>query len=380
MSNLTEKLFIRFRRPKLTENFFISYRRAKSADSARAIREELTRRRHEVFQDTELEKPGKFWESITKNLMNSSVVLVLVEKGCWDGIEKSDDYFAQEINIALSLEKVVIPIFIGRDAPISGDLPALARRLLDHQAADWKDNISAEMLAEKLERMAMELHKPSFIQIRKTRARSFIAIGLSCAALISLIAILYVLKTDVVIRFWTPPFKVVSVESYNSDDPEVDHFCSKKYPIPRYECFDQVIDNVSKITVLEYSEFFSEELSKNHKVSESRSSLRLNSRKKLHREIMKIAGGFTILPVNFGAYKLGNHVHLDKGIVYEVAVEGCRNTEVDGLQTLIKEELEDSEGFGEASAYLVVKQHPICFFSGIVLKSLDQIKHLLSSN
>lgn len=105
---------------------FISYRRSCSWELSRLIYQRLTERGFSVFMDLEEIHGGNFDEKITRNIEECDYFLPLLTQGTLipDRIRNENDWMRKEIELALSLNKTIIPLITeGFSFPGEQDLP-----------------------------------------------------------------------------------------------------------------------------------------------------------------------------------------------------------------------------------------------------------------
>jgi serine/threonine protein kinase len=125
----------------MSYDLFISYRREDSQEAATSIHKMLTDKLGEnVFIDTAAIEPGDSWtDRIQTSLVNSKIVLAIIGKNwlCKESssvdlprIFEEKDWVRKEIEMAMDLKKIVIPVLIGIDKfPECPDLPEMVKKL-----------------------------------------------------------------------------------------------------------------------------------------------------------------------------------------------------------------------------------------------------------
>lgn len=92
-------------------DIFISYRRDTGATSAQILKSELTRLGYRVFLDTDdLPHVGIFDHRIYDAIASAPVFLFVYSKGCLDRCVNPDDWIALEIQRAVELRRIIIPL------------------------------------------------------------------------------------------------------------------------------------------------------------------------------------------------------------------------------------------------------------------------------
>lgn len=95
---------------KQSYDIFISYRREGGAQYARILQLMLTQRGYEVFLDYDELTDGVFSEHIKTAIKNSSVFMLILSAHSMDRCINEDDWVRQEIMLALSEGKQIIPV------------------------------------------------------------------------------------------------------------------------------------------------------------------------------------------------------------------------------------------------------------------------------
>ena len=90
-------------------DIFISYRRQGGAQYARILQLMLSRRGYEVFLDYDELTDGIFGDHIREAILNSSVFMLILSEGALDRCVNEDDWVRQEISLAVSERKHIIP-------------------------------------------------------------------------------------------------------------------------------------------------------------------------------------------------------------------------------------------------------------------------------
>lgn len=91
-------------------DIFISYRRQGGAQYARILQLMLSRRGYEVFLDYDELTDGIFGDHIREAIVNSSVFMLILSEGALDRCVNEDDWVRQEISLAVSERKHIIPV------------------------------------------------------------------------------------------------------------------------------------------------------------------------------------------------------------------------------------------------------------------------------
>lgn len=131
---------------------FINYRRSDSAQASRAIHSQLRERfgASSVFLDVNAILPGAQWPNrLSQSLIDSKLLLVVMGPRWLSAadqygkrrIDVPDDWVRREIELALELNKPIIPILVaGLASPIPPEgLPDSIRKLSDIQALVLRD-------------------------------------------------------------------------------------------------------------------------------------------------------------------------------------------------------------------------------------------------
>ncbi len=91
-------------------DIFISYRRQGGAQYARILQLMLIQRGYEVFLDYDELTDGIFGNHIREAILNSSVFMLILSEGAMDRCVNEDDWVRQEISLAVSEGKHIIPV------------------------------------------------------------------------------------------------------------------------------------------------------------------------------------------------------------------------------------------------------------------------------
>jgi tetratricopeptide (TPR) repeat protein len=112
---------------------FISYRRNVSSYIARAIFQDLRKRRYDVFMDVETIDSGQFDTIILNQIAARAHFLVILTPGTVERCEEPGDWLRREIEHAMDLQRNIVPIltndftFKGTDNYLTGKLKELSR-------------------------------------------------------------------------------------------------------------------------------------------------------------------------------------------------------------------------------------------------------------
>ena len=123
---------------------FLSYGRDGLADEARALRDALLARGHEVWFDEQRLGVGLDWEhSIEKGLNECDRVVLLMTT---HSVRRTDGFCLNELAKALQLGKIIIPVLL-EEVPLGA--PTSICRI---QYLDWRDAVPASVHSERFDR------------------------------------------------------------------------------------------------------------------------------------------------------------------------------------------------------------------------------------
>lgn len=91
---------------------FISYRRDGGDITAKLVSEALKNRGYQTFYDYDTLKGGVFDEQIKQEVINCSDVVLVLPKNALDRCVNEDDWVRQEISLALSSGKNIVPLML----------------------------------------------------------------------------------------------------------------------------------------------------------------------------------------------------------------------------------------------------------------------------
>jgi tetratricopeptide (TPR) repeat protein len=91
---------------------FLSYRRHVSSFIARAVLQDLRQHGYDVFMDVESIDGGQFATIILAQIAARAHFLVILTHGSLEGCQEPDDWLRREIECALGLGRIVIPILV----------------------------------------------------------------------------------------------------------------------------------------------------------------------------------------------------------------------------------------------------------------------------
>lgn len=133
-------------------DIFLSYRRKGGAERAELLKEVFLKhgyKKESVFMDTHSLRGGDFKDRLSEAIENSSNVVVLITKGCFDDI-KENDFWIFEIAKALELNKNIVPVFFDGITSIDGkDLPKVLKDLPSQNAVGYNHEY-ADAVYEKI--------------------------------------------------------------------------------------------------------------------------------------------------------------------------------------------------------------------------------------
>ena len=163
---------------------FISYRRSCSWELSRLIYNSLKKRGFTVFMDIEDIREGDFDKTLFKNIELCDYFLPVLSKGTFDleRISNPDDWVRREIEYALTMEKIIIPL-ISEDFifPAENDLP---KTLVPFSKKNGV-RIPRDFFEEAIEKLTREffVEKPSVENIPKEILDQFIFQEEECISL-----------------------------------------------------------------------------------------------------------------------------------------------------------------------------------------------------
>lgn len=121
-------------------DIFISYRRrggSEKAELLKAVFEKRGFKEERIFMDTHALKGGDFTVKLKNAITESTNIIVLITKGCFEQI-KNDDFWVYEISQALEQRKNIIPVYFDGITQIDGkDLPDVLRHLPNQNAVSY---------------------------------------------------------------------------------------------------------------------------------------------------------------------------------------------------------------------------------------------------
>lgn len=91
-------------------DIFISYRRIGGAQYARILQLMLSQRGYKVFLDYDELTDGKFGEHIQEAIKSAPIFMLVLSKESLERCKNEDDWVRREIQLAISLNKHIIPI------------------------------------------------------------------------------------------------------------------------------------------------------------------------------------------------------------------------------------------------------------------------------
>jgi len=106
-----------------TRDVFISYRRDGGSTVARMLAEILKSRGVSVFFDVETLESGDFTQQIVDHIKGADKLVLIVSPLVFDRCQNEDDWVRKEIELALSINKTIIPVFVNGVSGFPDDLP-----------------------------------------------------------------------------------------------------------------------------------------------------------------------------------------------------------------------------------------------------------------
>ncbi len=152
-----------------TYDIFISYRRETGEDKARILNQYLSSIGYKVFFDHESGLTGEFETEILAAVEIAPVFLFLMTPNCFDRCMDEGDWVRREIEMAVKLNKEIIPIRPNYDSNfdnLSDNLPESIRQLskLQYAEIDFRKNFKAtasSMVDEQIKKVV----QPSIVTV-----------------------------------------------------------------------------------------------------------------------------------------------------------------------------------------------------------------------
>lgn len=119
-------------------DIFISYRRTGGAQYARILQLMLSQRGYKVFLDYDELRDGKFGEHIQDAIKDAPIFMLVLSKNALDRCKNKEDWVRQEIQLAISEGKHIIPVNPDNSfGGIPDDVPAdIREEVATHQHSD----------------------------------------------------------------------------------------------------------------------------------------------------------------------------------------------------------------------------------------------------
>ncbi len=127
---------------------FISYRRETGADLARLLYSALRNQNLSVFLDVRESGAGLFDNALRDNLARARNVVVVLTRGALDRCRDPEDWFRQEIALAIKAGSNVVPLRAADfEMPDASELPEEIRPILQHQMVGYSHEHSEASIA-----------------------------------------------------------------------------------------------------------------------------------------------------------------------------------------------------------------------------------------
>ena len=140
-------------------HIFLSYRREDGKDIARMLKESLVRKGYTVFLDLDELQDGIFDNSILRAIDAAPIYMLLMTEQCFDRCGNPNDWVRQEIEYALSKNKVIIPINPDRQfKAYPNDMPDHLRSALSTHQYSAID--TGQLYQESVDKLVYERIKP----------------------------------------------------------------------------------------------------------------------------------------------------------------------------------------------------------------------------
>jgi hypothetical protein len=136
------------RRGEKEYDVFISYRRERTAKIfAQLIQSELENRKLKVCLDVTDFRQGPFPKTIQKNIVNSPHFILILSRGCFVKRSDEEDYFREEIALAIRKKRNIIPIMLEEfEFPRKSTLTTDIRVIRDLQSVLYTHDYSDAMI------------------------------------------------------------------------------------------------------------------------------------------------------------------------------------------------------------------------------------------
>ena len=126
---------------------FISYRRAGGSEKAQLVKSELMQRgieKDRIFLDTHMHG-GDFEQEIKRAIPRSKHVVIIISKGCFDEVRKTDFWYMEMIE-ALAQKKHIVPIFFDGITTFDGlEVPSEIQAITKRNAITYQHEYADEV-------------------------------------------------------------------------------------------------------------------------------------------------------------------------------------------------------------------------------------------
>ena len=152
----------------MDNTIFISYRRSVSEFVARAVFQDLRAHGFNVFMDVESIDAGEFGKIILNQIAARPYFLVILAPGTLDRCNEPDDWLRQEIEYAMDMRRVMIPVMTSNFSfePVKGRLTGKLAELPRYQAL----TIPHDYFDAAMDRLRTRFLKPIDLPAKPTPA------------------------------------------------------------------------------------------------------------------------------------------------------------------------------------------------------------------
>ncbi len=157
---------------------FISYRRKGGSDIAFIIHEGLYKRRYYAFYDIENIQAGRFDERIYLDIKKSNNFILIVTEGAFERCQEENDWVRLEIQKALELNKLIIPVFVN-GATFPPDLPEDIRPAMHYDGVNYQTEKAEDAVSDIIAYLRDENGKPLRLAKNKKISNTYYSDGMS---------------------------------------------------------------------------------------------------------------------------------------------------------------------------------------------------------
>lgn len=190
-------------------DIFISYRHVGGAQYARILQLMLIQRGYEAFLDYDELTDGILGDHIKDAIKSSSVFILILSEGALDRCVNEDDWVRQEIELAVSEGKHIIPVnpddvFDGMPDEVPAHIRAVAN---DHYRSEiyfgQTLGVTVDFMVEKRivpvigdrnRRVDVEVAPPSVTPKRPPALKKYLSVLVSLALLLSFCLVFYIIR------------------------------------------------------------------------------------------------------------------------------------------------------------------------------------------